>query len=398
LRGLQAARAQELKFIPTPIFDVIVVGLGAMGSAALWQLARRGVRTLGIDRFVPPHHLGSSHGRTRIIREAYYEHPLYVPLVRRARTLWHELEAATGEPLLQRTGAVMVGPATGALVPGALESAITHALQHECWTASDLLERYPAFDVPPTFTAVWEPGAGVLRPERCIALMLVEARRAGAQVLVDTPVTGWTPSGSHVVAATPSGDYAASRIVLTAGPWLGQLLLDTMALPLTLERAVQFWFAPSQARSLDPSRVPVFLIEDEPGLLFYGIPDIGHGLKVAVHHQGENFSLEAPRRSVSEEEIVRARSMVNRWLPSAAGPLLDATTCIYTNTPDGHFLIDRHRDTPDVLVASCCSGHGFKFAPAIGELLADLAAGLAPRFDLTPFRAGRFGEPTPTHG
>jgi sarcosine oxidase len=371
-------------------FDVIVVGLGAMGSGVLWQLARRGVRALGIDRFAPPHHLGSSHGHTRIIREAYHEHQAYVPLVQRARTLWNELQASSGRPILHRTGALMVGPPEGVLVSGALQSARVHHLDHERWTARDVRRRYPAFHVPDEMTAVWEPGAGVLFPETCIEILLHEARRAGADVLVDTPVSGWISRGSHVTVATATRDYSADRVILTAGPWLPQLLV-AMPLPLTLERAAQFWFDPDpHASPSDPSRLPVFLLEYATESFFYGIPDLGHGLKVAFHHGGKPFVLDAPRRPVGDDEIAEARAMVNRWIPGRAGALRDATTCIYTNTPDQHFVIDRHPQTPGLLVASCCSGHGFKFATAIGEVLADLACGVPPRFDLTPFRAGRF--------
>jgi sarcosine oxidase len=371
-------------------FDVIVVGLGAMGSAVLWQLARRGVPTLGIDRFAPPHHFGSSHGRTRIIREAYHEHPLYVPLVQRARALWKELEAASGRTILRRTGALMVGPADGILVSGACQSAVAHDLDHERWTARDLRERYPAFHVPDEMSAIWEPGAGVLFPEECIDAMLAEARRGGAEVLSGTPVSGWFSSGSHVTVTTAARDYSASGIILTAGPWLSELLVQ-MPLALTLERASQFWFDPEPpAGPFDPARLPVFLLEYRQDAFFYGIPDLGHGLKVAFHHGGEPLVLDAPRRPVSDEEVSAARSMVDRWLPGAGGPLRDATTCIYTNTPDQHFVIDRHPDTPRVLVASCCSGHGFKFATAIGEVLADLACDIPPQVDLTAFRAGRF--------
>jgi sarcosine oxidase len=230
----------------------------------------------------------------------------------------------------------------------------------------------------------------VLFPEKCIEAMLAEARRDGAEVLSDAPVSGWFSSGSHVTVTTAARDYSASCVILTAGPWLSELLVR-MPLPLTLERASQFWFdAEPHARPFDPSRLPVFLLEHRREAFFYGIPDLGEGLKVAFHHGGEPFVLDAPRRPVVDAEVSAARSMVDRWLPGAGGPLRDATTCIYTNTPDQHFVIDRHPDTPRVLVASCCSGHGFKFATVIGEVLADLACGVPPQLDVTAFRAGRF--------
>ena len=371
-------------------FDVAVVGLGAMGSAAAWRLARRGARVLGLDRYAPPHHRGSSHGHTRIIREAYHEHPLYVPLVRRARTLWEELAAEAGTTLLQRTGGLIVGPLDGELVPGATLSAGRYSLPHEAWSAADIRARVPVMRVPDHIAGLFEPNAGVLFAERCIDAMLDEAARHGAHLLRDTTVTGWTRAGDHIAVATAAHDYHASRVILTAGPWLPGLL-GSMVLPLWLERAVQFWFQPAASAALfDASRFPVFLLEYARGRVFYGVPDFEHGIKVAFHHHGEPATADGMPRRVGDEETRAVRRMLERWIPDAAGPLRDASVCIYTNTPDGHFVIDRHAQVPEVLVASCCSGHGFKFAPAVGDLLADLAAGVQPAFDILPFRAGRF--------
>jgi sarcosine oxidase len=233
----------------------------------------------------------------------------------------------------------------------------------------------------------------VLLPERCIELLLLQAERAGAHILFHAIANGWSHDGTAVIVATSAGNYSASRVILTAGPWLPELA-GRMPLPLSLERQGQFWFAPeTPAETFGPARLPVFLLEHRRGSLFYGIPDFGDGLKVAFHHGGESLALDRPRRPVDDREIAEARSMTNQWLAGAAGALRSAAACIYTNTPDGHFVIDHHPDAPGVLVASCCSGHGFKFATVIGEVLADLACDVPSPFDLAPFRAGRFDGP-----
>lgn len=371
-------------------YEVAVVGLGAIGSATLWQLARRKVRAIGFDRHRPPHHFGSSHGASRIIRAAYHEHPSYVPLVLRALTLWEELEVTSGVPLLTRSGGLIVGPGDGVLVPHAAESASLHGLPHERWSDREIRSRVPALRVPDGYAGIWEPGAGVLAPERCIERMLGEARALGAATVVETAVNGWRRDGSGVTIATAARDYHAERLVLAAGPWMPELIPD-LPLPLARERVVQCWFTPlANPGQFSPDSFPVFLIEEETRRLFYGLPDQGHGVKAAFHHEGEPASMDAVRRLVSPGEAEAVRRTLASWVPEAAGPLRDATVCLYTNTPDGHFVLDRHPGAPQVLIASCCSGHGFKFAAVLGEVLADLAVGAVPPFDLTPFRLGRF--------
>jgi sarcosine oxidase len=374
-----------------PVFDVAIVGLGAMGSAAAWQLAQRGLRVVGLDRYAPPHHLGSSHGHSRIIRHAYFEHPQYVPMVQRADALWEELGQETGAPLLLRTGGVMVGIEGGTLVSGALNSARVHQLPHALWSAGELRDRVPALRAGDGMVALWEPRAGVLFPERGIRTMLDRARAAGATLVYDTAVTGWTTSGDGVTVATAVRDYRARRLILAAGPWMSQLL-PRLGLPLTIERAVQFWFRPPDpANDCGPGRLPVFILQHADGQLLYGLPDTGHGVKIAQHHGGQTTSAETIRRLVDEEERALMRRLALEWVPGAAGPIVDATVCLYTNTPDGHFVLDRHPRHPSVILASACSGHGFKFAPAVGEILADLATDVPPRVDLAPFRVKRFG-------
>jgi sarcosine oxidase len=366
-------------------FDVIVVGLGAMGSAAACHLARRGQRVLGLDRFTPPHTLGSSHGRTRIIREAYFEHPLYVPLVQRAYESWADLERESGRTLMLKTGGLMIGRPDGVVVTGARRSAEEHRLHHAVLTAGEVRARFPALRPDDDMIAVWEPRAGVLFPEACIEAHLETARRHGATLRYDEPVTRWEPAGSGVRVATAQGDYAAACLLLSAGSWTRSLLpgLDP---PLVVERQVIYWFTPARhAERFAPARCPIHLWEHEPGRYFYGFPDLGDGVKLARHHEGEPADPDTIDREVHPGEIEAMRRLASRYLPDAGGPLRSNAVCMYTNTPDEHFLIDRHPEHAQVLIASPCSGHGFKFASALGETVADLLTTGRTRFDLSLF-------------
>ena len=366
-------------------YDIIIAGLGAMGSAAAFHLARRGARVLGLDRFTPPHGFGSSHGQTRIIREAYFEHPIYVPIVRRAYVLWEELAAAAGVELFRQTGGLMIGAPDSALVRGAKLSADTHGLAHEMLSAAELHRRFPALCPADDMQAVLEPRAGVLFPERCVAAHLQLARRHGAELRYDEPVGRWEPNGQGVRVATSRGECTAAQFIVSAGAWVNTLL---PGLPMRVERQVQLWFEPKESPALfAPDRCPIHMWQFDGHRFFYGIPDFGEGLKVAFHHEGESTTPDAVCREVAPGEVEAMRAVLRHFVPDAAGPLRAATVCLYTNTPDEHFWIDRHRDCPQLLVASPCSGHGFKFSAAIGEILADLAQGKQPKFDLNLFRA-----------
>ena len=374
-------------------FDVAIVGLGAAGSATAWQLAKRGVRVVGLDRFTPPHAFGSSHGYGRIIREAYAEGPAYVPLVQRAFTLWDELEAATGTSLRIVTGGVTIGGPGSALVAGARESARRYRIPIAEFNGREATQRFPGLSVPADFDAVWEPRAGVVFPERGVQAMLSEAARHGAELLYETVVTGWRRDGAAIRIATAARDLSANRVLLSAGAWTSELA-PPLGVPLTVERAVQFWFTPpAGSGAFGPDRLPVFVIETVGEGVLYGLPDHGHGVKVAHHHGGEVTSADTVRRTVGDSERQDIREVARRWLPDLGGEIAEATVCLYTNTPDQHFLIDRHPADGAVLVASPCSGHGFKFAPATGELLADLLLDQPIRVDAAPFRAARFAKP-----
>lgn len=371
-------------------WDVIVAGLGAAGASAVHALAERGARVLGLDRHAPPHALGSSHGRSRIIREAYFEDPRYVPLVQHAYTRWRALEQASGAALLRETGGLMIGPPDGTLVRGALASARQHGLPHELLSVREVMARVPAFRLPDHHTAVLEPRAGMLDPERAIAATLAEARRLGAHIATGQPVLAWTAEHHGVSVTTPAGRHRAGRLVLALGPWMAGPLLRGV-LPLAVERNVLHWFSPVEVTgAFDPARFPVFLHEFEPGRFWYGFPDTGDGVKVALHGGGTPADVESLPRAVQEAEVLHMKHLLARHLPQAAGPLREALVCPYTNTPDGHFVLDHHPDHEGVILASPCSGHGFKFAPAVGELIADLALDRPSPFDRSLFAAKRF--------
>jgi sarcosine oxidase len=361
-----------------------------MGSAAAWQLAKRGRRVLGLDRFEPPHQLGSSHGSTRIIREAYFEHPSYVPLVQRAYELWAELEKEAGRQLLLQTGGLMLGEPNGVLVRGAQRSAEEHRLPHRLLSAAQVREQFPGFQPPNNTVAVWEPRAGILFPELAIKTHLELAARHGAELRLNSQVLRWEPQNGGVLVRTGSDSFQAKQLLLSVGAWTSSLVPD-LNLPLRVERQVLFWFEPQSHPDLfQPQRCPIFICEHEPRRFFYGFPDLGEGVKLGVHHEGVSSSPDHLDREVKQHEIKIALEVLRGLMPDASGRLRSSVACMYTNTPDEHFLFDLHPSYPQVLIASPCSGHGFKFSPVIGELAATLLSGAKPPFDLSLFSLARF--------
>lgn len=415
---LSAPDHRSVGAMPTPFehYDVIVAGLGAMGSLTLYELASRGLRVMGFDRFAPPHAFGSSHGASRIIREAYFEDPRYVPLVQRAYDRWHRLERASATTLFRQTGGLMLGRSSGALVRGAKLSADMHGLPHEWLTATDIRARYPAFRLHNDTVGLLEPRAGVLHPERAIAAALAVATAQGALVQVNESLLEWQPHGNGVEVVTTRGRYRARSLVLTVGAWTTDHVGD-LRLPLQVQRNVQFWFTPKRdAGQFSPDVFPVFICETAAGdnsagdnsagdrfdsvrsgsprsdsEAWYGFPELGDGLKIARHHYGDIVHPDAVNREVTSQEVAEVREVIEQFMPDANGPLVRSAVCLYTNAPDGHFVIGRHPAHPSVVVASPCSGHGFKFASAIGEHLADLATNRPPQLDLSLFAVERFG-------
>jgi sarcosine oxidase len=372
-------------------YDVVVCGLGAMGSAALHALARQGKRVLGIERYAPGHDRGSSHGLTRLIRLGYFEHPSYVPLLLRAYALWRELEAAAGRPLLHVTGIAEIGAPAGALVRGTLASSRLHGLRHDVLTAPELMRRYPAFELPPDYVAVMQPDGGFLDVEPSIAAQLALAAAAGADIRSNTTVRTIAPRAGAVAIVTDGGSFEAGTAIVTVGAWTGSLVPELAGL-LRATREVTGWFEPTDADLF--KECPVFIIESRHGM-HYGVPPHdGAGVKVAKHHHRDQaVDPDNYDRTVAAEDEELIRAAVADHVPAANGRLLAAKTCLYTMTPDGDFLIDRLPSAPRVIVASPCSGHGFKLAPVIGEILADLATDGATRHDISRFRLDRFQRP-----
>jgi sarcosine oxidase len=371
-----------------PQFDMIVVGLGATGSAALYQLARRGVRVAGIERFSPGHDKGSSHGETRIVRQGYFEHPSYVPLVQRSYQLWRELEAAAGQKLLHVTGIVEVGAPGGELISGTLAASRLHRLPHEVLDSAETMRRFPAFAIPSDYLGVFQPDGGFVAVEPAIAAMIASAQGAGAELQTGVEVLSVAPHGNRVRIATSRGEIEAGTAIVAAGPWVGALVPD---LPVRVTREVMAWFAPRDPAPFAPGRLPVFILESRYGM-HYGFPAYGSpGIKIAKHHhRDDTVDPDRVDRAISKADQALIRAAIASHLPAANGPLLAAKTCLYTVTPDRDFIIDRLPGAPRVIVASPCSGHGFKFAPAIGEILADLATAGGTDHDISRFRLSRF--------
>jgi sarcosine oxidase len=369
--------------------DVAVIGLGATGSAALHHLARRGLRVVGLEQFTPGHDRGSSHGESRIIRLGYFEHPSYVPLVRAAIPLWRALERDSGTALLQVTGILEMGAPDGTLVAGTLRSAQTHGLRHEVLDAASVARRFPAFRLPPHFVGVFQPDGGILAAEPAVEAQLALA--AGAEVRTNEKVLAIEPAASGVRLVTDRATITAGQAVVAAGAWIKQLL-PGLAAPIRVTRQVVGWFAPTDPALFARERCPVFMIENRNGI-FYGFPAGPRpGIKFAKHHHAdEAVDPSAATRPMDGTDEAVLRTALAAHVPSANGALLDAQTCRYTMTPDGDFILDRLPGAPAVIVASPCSGHGFKFAPVIGEIIADLVTQGATPHDISRFRLARFG-------
>ena len=370
-------------------YDVIVLGVGGMGSATVYALARRGRRVLGLEQFSLAHDRGSSHGVNRIIRLAYAEHPAYVPLLRRAYELWRELEDRARERLLFITGGVDVGAPDGPMVAGSLLSCREHNLSHEVWSADELNRRFPGFRLPRDLAAVYQADGGFVMSERAILAHAAAAHELGAEVREGERVQSWAPEGSGVRVRTASGEYRADRLVITAGAWVGDAVpaLSRLAVP---ERQVLIWTQPLRPELFAPGAFPVFNMEAAEGR-YYGFPIYGvPGFKMGkYHHRCEQTHPDTMNRETDAEDERVLRDGIARYFPDANGPTLALKTCLFTNTPNEHFILDRHPELEQVSIASPCSGHGYKFAPVVGEIMADFALeGGCTKWDLRLFRLG----------
>ncbi len=381
------------------VYDTIVVGLGAMGSAAALELARRGRRVLGLERFDIPHSRGSSHGHSRMIRLCYYEHADYVPLLRRAYELWRELERASGQKLLHITGGVYMGGAASEFVTGSRRAAEAHGLAHEMLTRDELAARFPQFRVPEDFAALYEPTAGFLVPERVLAAQANMALRHGAELHGNEMVLGWGSTGSGAWARTERGRYEAGSLVLCAGAWAGEVVRE-MGVPIRATRQVLGWVWPRRPEMFEMGRLPVWAIENTGGTVHYGFPMAGPGeelagvapgFKIAHHFHGRETDPDRNAWEAVAADEEDFRPVLRRFIPDADGALLAMRVCMYECSPDSHFIIDRHPRHANVVIACGFSGHGFKFASVVGEVLADLAIDGATRHPIGFLSLGRFG-------
>ena len=370
---------------------MIVVGVGGMGSAAMHHLTQRGLRVLGLEQFDIPHELGSSHGVNRIFRLAYYEHPSYVPLMRRARDLWLGLEAKAGEKLVFVTGSIDAGPPDSEVFAGSLASCLIHGLDHEELDSVEITRRFPGYQLAEDAKALFQPEGGFVLAEPAIEAQVRIAVSAGSEVRAREPVTSRHPtSEGGVRVETAAGVYEAQRLVITAGAWVGGLHppIAGVAVP---ERQVVGWFKPHRPENFTLDNFPVFNLAADGGR-YYGFPVFGvPGFKIGrYHHLEEATTPETVDRALHDRDEAVLRSVISQHFPDADGPTVDLKTCLFTNTPDEHFLIGALPGHPQVQVAAGFSGHGFKFAPVIGEILADLAHHGHTDHDISMFSLSRF--------
>jgi len=371
-------------------YDAIVIGVGGMGSAALYHLARRGASVLGLEQFQLAHDRGSSHGLSRIIRLAYYEHPSYVPLLRRSYELWRALEQTAGCQLLHITGSIDASRADEVVFAGSLYSCELHDLPHEVLASAELSRRFPGYRLPDDIVALFQPEGGFLEPESCVRAHANAALGLGAEMRENVRVRAIEERGDGVRVVTDAGTYDARTAVVTAGAWASKLIppLALLAIP---ERQVVAWFEPLDASLFHADRFPVFnlLIGSER---YYGFPIHGMpGMKIGLyHHLHETADPDALRRECDGNDERPLREGVTRCFPEANGPLIVMQPCMFTNTPDEHFIIDRLAAESPIVVAAGFSGHGFKFCSVVGEILADLALDGGTRHEIGMFSLSRF--------
>jgi sarcosine oxidase len=355
-------------------YDVIVIGLGGMGSAAAFHLADRGQRVLGLEKFTPAHDKGSSHGGSRIIRQSYFEDPAYVPLLLRSYELWDELRSMSGKEVHRITGGLFLGRESSVTFSGSLLASRQWSLPHEILDAAQVREAFPTFDPDPDEVALFEAAAGFARPELTVQAHLDLAENRGATLRFGETVLGWEESGDGVTVTTDKGTHTAGQVVICPGAWAPQLL-EQFAVPIVVERQVLHWFGASAGTAAYENN-PIFIHEAADGMQDYGFPAIDGpdgGVKVAFFRKGIECTPDTIDRTVHPHEIEAMQTRVRQTVPGLDGPSVHSATCMYSNTPDEHFVIARHPDATNVTVACGFSGHGFKFVPVVGEILADLA-------------------------
>lgn len=382
--------------------DVIVVGLGAMGSACLYQLALAGVQVHGIDRFSPPHRYGSTHGESRITRLAIAEGAAYVPLVQRSHELWRAMEDVAGVRLLEQIGGVIIGNSTKNVHEHGVENFLNatvaaarqYGIPHETLSALELRRRFPQFALRGEESGYFEQDAGYVLPEMCVRTQLSLAEQRGAGCSIDETVHAISPQSGGFRLRTDRGEYTCARLILTCGPWLGDLIGGPLSDRLAVYRQVLYWFQPvGDVELFQPQRMPVFIwVTDREGDLIYGFPELapGAGVKVATEQYLESTTPASRSFDITPEEITSMQEFVTRRIPALSGPCVKAVSCLYTCTPDFRFIIDEHPDWPGCTIVSACSGHGFKHSAAVGEAVAQRIVNGQSKLDLSPFAVARF--------
>ncbi len=363
-------------------YDVIVIGLGAAGSAALYHCALSGASVLGIDRFVSPHDQGSTHSESRIIRKAYAEGAQYLPLLTRAYALWEDLEQVSSTKLMHLAGCLTIGNAGSEMIRSSQNSAVVGQIKHLMLSSDEVHQRYPAYRLLPDQVALVDLEAGYIHPELCVRSHLKQAAIHGARCQFGTPVASCLPTKDHVIVKTNTEVYATQRVILTAGAWMR----DFVSLPLAIERVTNSWFRSTNSH-VHPAHCPPFIMDGVGGVQSYGFPDLGNGIKVGLHHAGPLVSHpDHLDRTIYPEDQASVRMILDTILPNAVGECLRTNVCMYSNMPDKNYLIDRLKGQDQrFIVGSACSGHGFKTSSAVGESLAALALDTSPPVDLSPF-------------
>ncbi|MBX3069258.1 MAG: N-methyl-L-tryptophan oxidase [Thermomicrobiales bacterium] len=371
--------------------DVIVIGLGVMGSSTAYALAKRGLRVLGIDALAPGHDRGSSHGESRIIRQAYHEAPDYVPLIQRSYALWRELEAESNRKLLWQNGGLIIGAPDGRTVAGTIKSGQLYNLPYELLSPAEVGKRHPGVRLPEDLVAVLEPQAGFVLAAETVRTFQELARANGAALHFDEPVLSWSTNGDGVTVTTGKGSYQANRLVIAAGPWSSSVLAD-LGLPLEVQRVPNAHFLSERYDHFDSEKSTVFSLLVPEGH-YYAIPGPEKiGFKIGRHDSLPSVSADDVQPAVTDDEITMFRRVMDHYLPGSSGPVAAALTCLYTMTPDKHFILDRHPEHEQVVIACGFSGHGFKFAPVVGEVLSDLTIDGQTDHPIGFLRASRFSK------
>lgn len=370
--------------------DVVVAGVGGCGASTLHHLARRGVRVVGIDRFPPGHDRGSSHGETRVIRQAYFEHPDYVPLLRRAYDLWHEIQDDTGTALFEQCGLLTVGPGEGEILTGTRHASETYGVPLESVDSKELAHRYPSLCAPDGAEAVWEPLSGYLHVESCVRAYAERAVEQGAELRVGETILDWRRNGDHITVRTDTATYDTDRLILCPGAWASSLLGD-LGLRLEVLRKTLHWYPRRNATAGVPEHAFFF---EMPYGLFYGLPSIdGRTVKLAEHSGGtvvvDPLTVD---RTLAPADHAGLDRFVTDTVPGLAPTAHHHAVCLYTMTEDGHFLVDRHPAHENVFFAAGFSGHGFKFMSAMGAILAELAVDGRTESPIEFLGVGRFAK------